>query len=79
MMKFVVLVWILGTVLSWIILGVHDMLVTKYQPEELAEDKGYKRDVVMVMLASVVPVINWCIFVKFLVNILTYGFPEKEE
>lgn len=77
MIKLLFLLWIVGLFLSWLILFVHDVLVTKYQPEQ--KGRYYWREMTITWLFTLIPVVNWIVFIRILYNIARFNPPEKEE
>ena len=76
-MRMFFLLWVLGIFINLISLYIHDLLVTKYQPEQKKNSKKYKRESLIAVLWAVIPIFNFVLFFKILHNIVTYDFPEE--
>lgn len=77
MMRWLLMVWVVAFILNLMIIWIHELLVSKFQPEE--KGKGHARDTFMVILISMIPVFNIFLFFKILHNIATYKYPKDKE
>ena len=70
-------VWIVGSILSWIMMAIHDVLVSKHQPKQ--KSRAYQKEMVQVGLLSIVPLVNFAVALYVLINIIRYTPEEDSE
>ena len=76
MIKYLFIFWFIGLLLSWIVLYVHSVLVTKYQPKQ--KGKYYHTELGLVFALTFIPVINWIIAIRTTYNIYNFTPPKED-
>ncbi len=79
MIRMLIVPWIIGIILCWAILFVHNWLVEKYQPEQKRNSRAYKRENLIVGIVSIIPLMNFILFIKMLRNIIFFKVPDEDK